>query len=371
MQNHHKFTLDTPCLIIDKDKLFENINSMQQEINGMGKKLRPHIKTHKCTTLAKLQIEAGAVGVCAAKMGEVEVLLDAGISNILITSPVVTPKKIERLIACLHKSSDLSLVVDSTDNATQLNDVMEKVGLTLSVLVDIDPGVARTGISYHDAIVLGQFIEKLPCLTLVGIQCYAGNLQHVNDYQERREYSQGVMQQAAQVVNQYREAGLPCAVLTGSGTGTYDIDCDIEAVTEVQPGSYTVMDMEYRLIGSSADSKRFERFKPAMTMLVTVISANHDSHVTVDAGTKALYFDPVTKPKVISHPGLHYDWSVFGDEHGKITADPEVELPKVGEVLELIVPHCDPTINLFNTFYITKNDQVIDTWEINMRGKCY
>ena len=105
-----------------------------------------------------------------------------------------------------------------------------------------------------------------------------------------------------------------------------------------------------------------------MTLLTTVISSNRQEHVTVDAGTKALYFDLVNKPKIISHPHLNYEWGGFGDEHGKITAQNNAPLPVNKEVLELIVPHCDPTINLFDKFYITSNDIVIDVWDIDARG---
>jgi D-serine deaminase-like pyridoxal phosphate-dependent protein len=125
------------------------------------------------------------------------------------------------------------------------------------------------------------------------------------------------------------------------------------------------MDQEY----SDIEYKE-SKFLPAMTMLTTVISANHDTHVTVDAGTKALY-KVATKPYIISHPGLAYDWDYFGDEHGKVfPTNVHNLLPKLGEQVELLVAHCDPTINLFDHFYITENDIVIDRWDIDLRGCC-
>lgn len=366
MQN--KLTLDTPCLVIDKIKLLANLETMQNEVNQLGKQLRPHIKTHKCTKLSKLQLEYGAIGLSAAKLGEAEVLVNAGLKGILITSPIVTPQKIERLSVCLKKDSSIMVVIDHPSNAGALNIMAEKAKTKLNVLVDINPGVGRTGISYQETLSLASFIHKLPYLQLRGIQCYAGNLQHITEYEQRKQQSSAALKKAAEVVKTLKENGLPCDIFTGSGTGTYDIDCQISEVTEVQPGSYTVMDMEYFLI-ESKNNKHLDKFRPALTLLTTVISANHKSHVTVDAGTKALYFDPNTKPKVISHPGLHYDWGGFGDEHGKIIADPGISLPQVGDILELIVPHCDPTINLFDKFYITEGDQVSDVWNIDMRGK--
>ncbi len=365
----HKFELDTPCLVIDKQLLLKNLETMQSEVNQAQKLLRPHIKTHKCSTLAKLQIEHGAIGVSAAKVSEALVLAQKGLKNTLITSPVVTPQKIENLMTCRKADEKLIVVCDSTENAIALNEAAQNHQFTLNVLVDVDAGVQRTGVPYSEARALGEYIHhECPSLELLGIQNYAGNLQHICDFEKRKQASSLVMEKAAQVKQDFLKHNLPCDILTGSGTGTYDIDLSISGTTEVQPGSYTVMDMEYRNIASKQNHDAFDLFKPAMTMLVTVISANHPTHVTVDAGTKSIYVDAATKPRIISHPGLHYDWNGFGDEHGKITADKDVQLPKVGEVLELIVPHCDPTINLHHQFAITEQEQVTEYWIIDMRG---
>lgn len=365
-----KSQLDTPCLVIDRNKLMANLHTMHQEVSQRHKNLRPHIKTHKCTKLAKLQIEhGGAIGVCAAKLGEAEKLVEAKIAGILITSPIVTTIKIERLMQCLKHDTTIMVVVDSEQNASDLNTAAKANNLFLQVLVDIDPGTGRTGTRYENAVNLGDFINKLSNLKLKGIQCYAGNLQHISDFKTRSDATLTAMQKAVEVLKKFKQLNLPCEILTGSGTGTYDIDLAIPEITEVQPGSYTVMDMEYRLIGSKAHPTFFDKYLPAMTMLVSVISANHDTHVTVDAGTKALYFDPMTKPKIISHPNCEYDWAGFGDEHGKVKTNHKSVLPKLGEKLELIVPHCDPTINLFDRIYVTEDDDVVDIWDIDMRGR--
>lgn len=364
-----KIKLDTPCLVIDKTKLEKNLTLLQQHVRQANKSARPHIKTHKCTQLAKRQIEQGAIGVSAAKVSEALVLSRSGIKNTLITSPVVTTKKIQHLVECRKLDDDLILVCDSEQNAKDINQAMKENHLTLNILVDIDPGVARTGISHEKASELAHFIhQQCSHLTLLGIQCYAGNLQHISSFNERQQATLSVMKKASKTKQALIEQGLPCSILSGSGTGTYAMDMTLNDITEVQPGSYAVMDMEYRNIACADNPKQFSTFIPAMTMLVTVISANHPTHVTVDAGTKSLYFDPVTKPFIISHPGLHYDWAGFGDEHGKVTAEKGYALPKVGDVIELIVPHCDPTINLHNKFYVTDNEHVIDCWDIDMRG---
>ena len=364
----NKFDIDTPCLVIEKKILVENLKLMQSHVDSAAKHLRPHTKTHKCSSLAKLQMKMGAYGLCATKISEALVLAKAGLNKILVTSPVVTRQKLTKLVECHKLDSDLTVVCDSINNAETLNCIMRNEKTKLNVLVDVDSGIGRTGISGKQALELGRYIDSCSYLNLLGIQCYAGHLQHVSDFSERKISSDEVMLKASKLKEEFLKNNIPCSILSGSGTGTYLSDLNIDEVTEVQPGSYSVMDMEYQSIGSADDRDKFEDFKPAMTMLVTVISANQDTHVTVDAGTKAIYFDVNTKPKIISHKGLHYDWSGFGDEHGKITADEGVKLPKVGDVLEMIVPHCDPTINLYNKLYIIDNGVLVDCWDIDMRG---
>ncbi len=363
---NNKWLVDTPALVIDRNKLLANIGKMQQFANSAGIAVRPHIKTHKCSHIARLQKEYGAIGVSVSKVSEAEQLVYSGLDGVLITSPVVTEQKITRLIKLLSQAPGLMVVTDSLANVEQLNDACRQAGVSLNCLVDIDPGVHRTGVKYEEAITLARIIHQRDCLSLAGIQCYAGNLQHVHCYAERKELSCSAMKRASEIRKMMVSEQLPCPILTGTGTGTFDIDSSVEGVTEIQPGSYTVMDQEYAEI-EGKESSRFSCFQHAMTQLTTVISANHTSHVTVDAGLKALYIDS-TRPKIISHPGLEYDWAGFGDEHGKVTAKTGFSLPVVGEVLEMVVPHCDPTINLFDNFYVMESGQVVDRWSIDLRG---
>lgn len=355
----HKSNLDTPCLIIDRKKLLANIQSLQKQANIAGKQVRPHVKTHKCISIARMQIEAGAIGMSAVKVSEAFILAQHGFRNTLITSPVVTPFKIENLIECLKLDPQLTVVLDNIQNAQLLNDAAKEAGLVLTVLIDVDPGTARTGIAYHETLEFAKALAPFSHLKLAGIQCYAGNLQHIIDDNERSNASKTVMQKAAKCLNQLKEAGFHCEILSGSGTGTYDIDFTIAEVTEVQPGSYTVMDAEYRTLATKKKT-----FEPAMTLLTTVTSVNHANHVTCDAGWKSLYVTPA-HPVVISG---QYEYAWFGDEHGKISPKNNARLPKLGEQLELIVSHCDPTINMYDYFYIIENDIVIDKWPIEMRG---
>lgn len=361
--------MDTPCLVIDEDILEENIRAMQAHAAASGKQLRPHAKTHKCSHIAKMQTEAGCIGICVAKVSEAEVLVKNGFHGVLITSPVVTDYKIERLMEYLSIDPGLMVVIDHRANATKLNEAAEKRALTLNVLVDLDPGMGRTGVPYEDGLAMGQFIDRLPSLRLRGVQCYAGHVQHISSFDERFRASLDWMERAAEVVRQFRQSGLPCDIFTGTGTGTYEIDCKIPELTDLQVGSYTMMDAEYLNIGSSQNPSHFEKFPPALTLLTTVISMNHPEFITVDAGLKALYHHGGT-PYVLrpSDKGLQYEW--WGDEHGRIVFQNRSNRLENGEILELVVSHCDPTVNLFDLLYVTRNGLVTDAWPIDLRGRC-
>ncbi len=362
----HKFQLNTPCLVIDKSLLLENIVCMQQEINAAKKNVRPHVKTHKCIAICKEQIKAGAIGISAAKVSEALVLATHGMKNTLITSPVTTSQKISQLIECVTLDPDLIVVIDNLENAAAIHSALQQQNKTIKILIDIDPNVGRTGVTFTDALTFAHDLKKFSTLELMGIQCYAGNLQHIQNYAERFETSHALMSKAAGVFKQLKSAGFNCHILSGSGTGTYNIDLTIPEVTEVQPGSYTVMDAEYRAIGSKEDAMQNTRFKPALTLLTSIVSTNQKTHVTCDAGWKALYVAP-TKPIICEPVGFTYDWA--GDEHGRVTPLRPTALPNLNDVLELVVGHCDPTINLYDFFYITENDIVVDVWPIEMRGK--
>jgi len=363
-----KRELDTPCLVIDETVLDDNIGKMQAHADGLGKKLRPHAKTHKCSRIAKKQVAAGAVGVCAAKVSEAEILAARGLRGVLVTAPVVTERKIERLCTCVAEDPSVAVVVDDAENANALNAAAGRHGIILNVLVDVDSGRGRTGVPSEQALEFGRTVDSLLHLSLKGIQCYAGHVQHIESFTERREGSLACMRRAAAIVRGFRAEGLPCGVFSGAGTGTYDIDSELPELTELQVGSYAVMDAEYRSVGSADNPGEFSAFRPSLTLLTTVISSHRHDFVTVDAGLKALYHHGAA-PQVVGSSGgtLTYDW--FGDEHGKISFDPAAKKPEAGDVLELVVSHCDPTINLYDELYVVRAGTVTDVWPVDLRGK--
>ncbi|MGA9574811.1 MAG: DSD1 family PLP-dependent enzyme [Lysobacterales bacterium] len=363
----NKLELDTPCLVLDLDILEQNIQKMQAMVSRAGKQLRPHAKTHKCSSLVRMQMEAGAIGVCVAKLSEAEALVKAGLKDILITSPVATSYKIERLVGLVTKCPSLMVVVDHPGNVALLNERLGASGVSLGVLIDIDVGMHRTGVKPVNAMALANKIVACPNLRLLGVQAYAGQVQHIRSYAARRDASHQCLQAAAEVFRELRTSVPGCTVFSTSGTGTFDIDIEIDEITELQTGSYVLMDTEYLDIGSATNEAQFAAFEPPLRLLTTVISANHDAWVTVDAGLKSLYKDggiPRTAGPVQSL--LEYDW--FGDEFGMIKTTEKSPLPSSGTVLELLVSHCDPTVNLFNDYYLTRGDKVVGSWPIDLRG---
>jgi D-serine deaminase-like pyridoxal phosphate-dependent protein len=365
--NNSKYELDTPCLVLDLDILDENLSKMQVAASQAGKNLRPHAKTHKCSALSKKQIEAGAIGVCAAKVSEAQALVKAGVENVLITGPVATPRKISRMLDVLNESPTLMVAVDSHEAVTLLAAALRARRMRMDVLLDLDAGLHRTGANPARALDLASLILSMPELQLRGIQAYAGQVQHIVNYEERKSASLGCLQAPSAVYRELHSSVESCTIFSASGTGTFDIDSEIPELTEMQVGSYALMDAEYLGIGSAQNPARFASFEPALRLLTTVVSSNQADFVTVDAGLKALYRDGGI-PEVIGaqHSGLVYNW--FGDEYGRINGPTGKELPAIGTVLELVTSHCDPTINLFDHFSLTRGSEVVGEWLIDLRG---
>ena len=184
-----KRDLETPCLVLDLDVLERNLQKMQAAAARAGKNLRPHAKTHKCSALARLQIEAGAIGVCVAKLSEAEALVKAGIDNILITGPVVTPGKVKRLVDLVAAAPSLMVVIDHSGNIALLDAALRARGMSMDVLLDVDVGLHRTGVRPPDAPALAGQIISRPNLRLRGIQAYAGQVQHIHAYDRRKHTS--------------------------------------------------------------------------------------------------------------------------------------------------------------------------------------
>jgi 3-hydroxy-D-aspartate aldolase len=359
--------IPTPALLLDLDRFEPNIARMAAHVKAAGKKLRPHAKTHKCPEIARRQIAAGAIGVCVAKVGEAEVMAAAGVRNLLITTEVVGPEKVGRLLGVLRRQPETLVVVDHPDNVRELGEATAKAGLVLNVLVDVDVGGRRTGTQPGEpARDLGRQVMAQPSLHLRGLQGYAGHCAHVMGFEERRRTSRRWMGRLMKTRELFEKHGMPVDIVTGGSSGTFNIDSELEGMTELQSGSYCVMDLDYRRIGGPRGAA-YDEFEMALTVLTTVVSVPSQEMAMVDGGFKAFSTDRPFVPEAVECPGVEYSWA--GDEHGRLTtAEPE-RLPKLGQLIEFFPPHCDPTINLYDRIYAMRGDQVEAVWEVSGRGR--
>ncbi len=357
--------LTTPALVLDLDVMERNIEDMRAFAEANGVSLRPHAKTHKSVQIARRQLEAGALGICCATLGEAEALAAGGIGGLLITSPIVAPAKIERLMALQARADSLMVVVDDMANLRTLEQAAQ--GAPLQVVVDVDVGLHRTGTAdAAAAVALVDAAVASERLHFAGLQGYAGHVQHIEDFAERRATSHNDLAPLAETCAALKARGVALPLVSGAGTGTHDIDPELGLLTELQVGSYVVMDVEY-LDVHCRDAGDW-RFAPALTVRATVVSANHDGLATLDAGLKCFATDgPLPRFASGAPIGAVYDY--FGDEHGRVSFEGTNERLAVGAAVECIVSHCDPTVNLYDHYHCVRGDTLVDIWPIDARGR--
>ena len=359
--------LPTPALIIDLDLFDQNLAKMQHFLNKRNLGLRCHTKMHKCPIIARKQIAAGAIGVCTATVSEAEIMQVNGITNILITSTVVTKEKISRVIRLAARNPMLQMVVDNIEIASRFNEAASDSGIELGVLVDIDPGMGRTGIEAGaPALSLAKhLVGKCQNLRFDGLQMYAGDCMHLEGFENRRKKYTQVMENGAATKRLLEASGIEVQIFSGGGTGTFDIEPGIGLATDLQAGSYVFMDIEYREIGGEG-SDRFNTFEPSLFVLVTAISKPQQRLITVDAGFKSFASDKMV-PEFRDVEGVIYHWG--GDEHGIIQlTNPSREI-SLGDKLPMLTPHCDPTVNLYDYYYPVRDGKVEELWPIAARGR--
>ncbi len=356
--------LQTPALVLDIDLFEENVNTMARHCQKTGINLRPHAKTHKCIEIAKRQAAAGVAGICCAKLGEAEVMGGAGMQNILLTSPVVTEAGISRLMHLNANISDLMVVVDNSLNVEALNSAAEVAGRRMKVLLDLDPGLHRTGITPGaQAIALTKKIAASRSLEFMGLQMYAGHLMHVQNYLERKEQSVRAMVELDAIRASLSADGIECRILTGGGTGTFDMDAEQSVLTELQGGSYIFMDHQY----NEVHWKGGVPFQTSLFVQMTVISNNTRKLATTDAGYKSFATD-ADAPLLIQGAPEGASYFFFGDEQGGILFENEQDNLPLGSVVRAVVPHCDPTVNLHDYIHVIAGDTLVDIWCIDARG---
>ena len=361
-----KWELETPALCVDLAKMERNIVAVHDALKGTGVGIRPHVKTHKCPAIAKMQIKAGAVGICAAKLGESETMLANGITDVLMTGVNISASKIQKAMALRKKYSGFIQATDNMQNAQDLQDAAKAAGIIADVVVDIDV-IKRSGVlAGAPALALAQLVDKLPNLKFRGILAYDGGVQHVAGFQKRKETALKNFEPVVSSYEMMKAAGLNMEIFSGGGTGTYNMMNSFPGFTDVQVGSYLFMDCQYIEIGGVKNEKVYDDFAPSLTVMTTVINANYSGRLVTDAGAKAL---TINRPNafVVGEPGFSY--SAGSDEYGSIKFETASKTYKVGDTLEVIVPHCDPVVNLYDFMYGIRNDKVESVLPILARGK--
>lgn len=380
----------TPVLVIIREVLERNLDLMQARCNAARVGLRAHGKMHKCSTLARLQMGKGARGICTQTIAEAEAFAAGGISDMLLTSPV-SLKDASRVIALMSRTR-IAAVVDDPLLVTALGSTARAAGRELDLLVDVDLGQHRTGVGSEAVVALAKTIAATTGTRFIGIQGYLGHLQHIHSARERMAANEAAVGALSGVLDRLKAVGLAPRIVTGGGTGTHASDLATGVFTEIQAGSYALMDAEYGACEASTDPRW--PFAPALFLAASVISARHRTHVTIDAGVKTLSTDGPAARVVAGAPDGSI-WRGMGDEHGAIvhpsaldifkasaagplalqkaidSADIElaapVDAPKLGDTIWLQPGHCDPTINLHEAFLVLEPDGSWSRWPIDAR----
>ena len=361
-----KWEIDTPALCVDLDRLERNLARMQATLRKNGLASRPHAKTHKSADIARLQLQSGSVGICTAKLSEAEALAAAGIGPLCMTTSNLSPRKIRRAMQLSKRNPQFIQAVDYEPNARDLQAAAREAGVTAPVVIDVAVGT-RSGIpAGREAVALAKLVDTLPNLTLRGLLAYDGGVQHVTGFAARKAQALAALEEHVRTFEALKQAGLNMEIFSGGGTGTYNVYHLAPGFTDVQVGSYVFMDMQYLAIGSENGDPVYRDFEPSLTVVATILNNRFPGRLTTDAGAKALTLNEPTAG-VIGEPGMAYN--AGSDEFGVITFTEARRSYQMGERLELIVPHCDPVVNLYDQMYGIRNDLVEVVWPVTARGR--
>ncbi len=345
--------IDTPALVVDLDAMERNLATMAAFAQQHGVKLRPHAKMHKSAALARLQMQAGAVGVCVQKTSEAEALAAGGVDDIYISNEVIAPHKLQRVAALARalaaRGGRLAIAVDSLHGVQALAQALGPGENLIDVFIELDVGQNRCGVAEPaDVLPLAQAITQQPALRLAGLQAYNGRAQHLRSVAERRAALDAVLARVQQARALVEAAGLSLPLVTGAGSGTFGLEAASGVFGELQAGSYLFMDADYARNDLDPAQPRFEHALFVKSQVMSVSAG----HVVVDAGHKSHAIDS----GLPSVHGLALECTGCNDEHSTLrAAAADVALPALGEVLWLIPGHCDPTVNLHD-------------WMVGVRG---
>ena len=350
--------IDTPVLLVDLDALEYNIQTLADHFRAAGKNLRPHTKSHKTPAIAQLQLDAGAQGITCAKGGEAEAMADSGIQDILIANEVIGRRKIERLMD-LATRCDIMVAVDNPQNLADLDAAAGAHKVRPRVLVEVNIGHNRCGVSPSAAVDLARAASQAKHLRFRGLMGYEGHVIDLEDKEAREGGSHECIQRLVEARADVESAGFDCPICSASGTGDYYISTGFAGITEVQAGSYALMDAAYGRLNLG--------FKNALSVLTTVTSRPSPTQVITDAGLKSLTPEHGFPP-VVDRPDL--ECPALSEEHGRLQTinGPCTDL-QPGDLLEFIPGHGCTTVNLHDRLYAMRDSRLEAVWEIAGRGK--
>jgi len=348
--------IPTPALLVDIDALMRNIERMSSFCAKANTNARPHTKTHKTPAIAHLQIEAGAIGVCCATIGEAEVMAAAGINDILIANEMIGEVTLRRT-ANLARHTRIIVPVDDVANVRDLAAAAKQYRTQLDILVDLDVGMGRCGARTIEQLIgLAKAVSDCPALRLRGVFGYEGQIQFIPDRDERTKKGRAANRFLVDAAETLCGMGFNIEIVSGAGTGTYDIAGGFPGITEIEPGSYIFMDATY--------NKLQLPFEQSLTVLSTVVSRPTDDLVILDAGSKGI------SPERFNPSVRGYEQTIeikkLAEEHAIGKMQPGID-PRPGDKMHLIPSHCCGTVNLYDHMYVTRNGVVEAVWPIAAR----
>ena len=359
--------IDTPALVLDLTVLEQNLDSMAALARALGVGLRPHAKAHKSAWIATQQIDHGAVGICCQKVSEAAAFVAEGFDSILISNEVVGLEKVRRM-AELALSADITYCVDDDRGLEACNDLASTYGVTLQVLIDLQGGWYRPGVATTERVVsLAKQVDSFDRLQIRRLQAYNAAAQHIADFDLRTGSTVEFGERVHEAVAALHHLGLDSSVVSGGGTGTYDVDPLHGPYTEIQPGSYAFMDGGY-LENKDAGGKPRQDFELSLFVLATVMSRPSSDIAIVDCGTKGISIGPgMPRVCLVSGETAEFEFVRASDEHGSI--DLKGRDLNIGDRL-LLVPHnVDPTVNLYDGYLGMRSGTVTETFPVTARGQ--
>jgi D-serine deaminase-like pyridoxal phosphate-dependent protein len=349
----HRSELVTPALILDLPAAKRNIDRMADRLTALPARIRPHIKVHKSPELSRLQVEAGAIGLSVATVWEAIVLVRSGLDHIFVVNTIAGAQKVRALVE-LARDADVMVAVDEAANAEVIAEAAQAAGSELGVFIEVDTGMDRCGVdSPEEALALARRLVKMPGLRFLGLTGYEGHCSLTPETELRHAKQRAAMEMLVGTADLIASDGIACPILSAGGTATWDWTAADPRITEIQAGSYVVMDVFHgAMVGG---------FENSLFVAATVISRRPD-RVILDAGNKSM-----GAPSLARIVGRDLVNHRFDEEHGIFVANESTTL-RLGDVVELVPGYAPSTVNWYDAFHVVEDDVVVDIWPVIPRG---